>query len=293
MEMLSTVLLLLVGFAALLVFMGVQMVSQSREYVVERLGKYDRTLKAGFNFIVPVLERVAHRVDVLERQISPQPERISIITKDNVEITLLASVFFRVTDAAKSVYRIQDLIAAIRNAVTSTVRSTCGQMEFDEIQGRREHINERIRTSLLAACEVWGVEITRTEVLDVEVDANTKSAMQKQLNAERERRATVTKAEGDRDSQKLVADAELYTAQQRAEARRVLADAEAYATTKVAEAIASNGQSAIDFEIAKLQVQGWTEVAKSNGSRLIIIPTEISKSLGSLATMLDAYKAMK
>jgi regulator of protease activity HflC (stomatin/prohibitin superfamily) len=153
--------------------------------VVERLGKYDRTLKAGFNFIVPVLERVAHRVDVLERQISSQPERISIITKDNVEITLLASVFFRVTDAAKSVYRIQDLIAAIRNAVTSTVRSTCGQMEFDEIQGRREHINERFRTSLLAACEVWGVEITRTEVLDVEVDANTKSAMQKQLNAER------------------------------------------------------------------------------------------------------------
>ena len=90
MEMLSTVLLLLVGFAALLVFMGVQMVSQSREYVVERLGRYDRTLKAGFNFIVPVLERVAHRVDVLERQISPQPERISIITKDNVTVKVNA-----------------------------------------------------------------------------------------------------------------------------------------------------------------------------------------------------------
>ncbi len=291
--MLSFVLIATAVLGAIFVFMGVQMVSQSREYVVERMGKYDRTLKAGFNFIVPVLNRVAHEVEVLERQISKEPERISIITKDNVEINLLTTVFFRVTDAAKSVYRIQDLTSAIRNAVTSTVRSTCGQMEFDEIQGRREHINERIKTQLLSACEVWGVEVTRTEILDVEVDEATKTAMQKQLNAERERRATVTTAEGQRDSTKLVADAELYTAQKKAEARRVLADAEAYATTTVAEAISKNGQSAIDFEIAKLQVHGWTEISKSNSAKLIIIPTEIAKSLGSLAAMLESYKNLK
>ena len=291
--MLSFVLIATAVLGAIFVFMGIQMVSQSREYVVERMGKYDRTLKAGFNFIVPVLNRVAHEVEVLERQISKEPERISIITKDNVEINLLTTVFFRVTDAAKSVYRIQDLTSAIRNAVTSTVRSTCGQMEFDEIQGRREHINERIKTQLLSACEVWGVEVTRTEILDVEVDEATKTAMQKQLNAERERRATVTTAEGQRDSTKLVADAELYTAQKKAEARRVLADAEAYATTTVAEAISKNGQSAIDFEIAKLQVHGWTEISKSNSAKLIIIPTEIAKSLGSLAAMLESYKNLK
>ena len=230
---------------------------------------------------------------MLERQISVDPERISIITKDNVEINLLTTVFFRVIDAAKSVYRIQDLVSAIKNAVTSTVRSTCGQMEFDDIQGRREHINERIKAQLLSACEVWGVEITRTEILDVEVDETTRHAMQKQLNAERERRATVTAAEGDRDSKKLAADAELYTAQKKAEARRVLADAEAYATSTVADAISKNGQSAIDFEIAKLQVQGWTEVSKSSASKLIIIPTEVSKSLGTLATMLEAYKGIR
>ncbi len=293
MDMLSFVLIATAVLGAIFVFMGIQMVSQSREYVVERMGKYDRTLKAGFNFIVPVLNRVAHEVEVLERQISKEPERISIITKDNVEINLLTTVFFRVTDAAKSVYRIQDLTSAIRNAVTSTVRSTCGQMEFDEIQGRREHINERIKTQLLSACEVWGVEVTRTEILDVEVDEATKTAMQKQLNAERERRATVTTAEGQRDSTKLVADAELYTAQKKAEARRVLADAEAYATTTVAEAISKNGQSAIDFEIAKLQVHGWTEISKSNSAKLIIIPTEIAKSLGSLAAMLESYKNLK
>jgi regulator of protease activity HflC (stomatin/prohibitin superfamily) len=293
MDMLTFVLLAVAFFFAVLVFMGVQIVPQSKEYVVERLGKYDRTLKAGFNFIVPVFSKVAHRVEVLERQISVDPERISVITKDNVEINLLTTVFFRVIDAAKSVYRIQDLVSAIKNAVTSTVRSTCGQMEFDDIQGRREHINERIKAQLLSACEVWGVEITRTEILDVEVDETTRHAMQKQLNAERERRATVTAAEGDRDSKKLAADAELYTAQKQAEARRVLADAEAYATSTVADAISKNGQSAIDFEIAKLQVQGWTEVSKSSASKLIIIPTEVTKSLGTLATMLEAFKGMK
>jgi len=293
MDMLTVVLLALIVIGVIFVAKGVKIVPQSREYVVERLGKYDRTLKAGFNFIIPLLNSIREPVDILERQISPQPEKISVITKDNVEINLLTTVFFRVTDAARSVYRIQDLTSAIRNAVTSTVRSTCGQMEFDDIQGRREHINETIKTQLLSACEVWGVEITRTEILDVLVDETTRHAMQKQLNAERERRATVTAAEGERDSKKLAADAELYTAQKKAEARRVLADAEAYATTTVADAIAKNGQSAIDFEIAKLQVQGWTEISKSSASKLIIIPTEVSKSLGSLASMLEAFKAMK
>lgn len=293
MDILTVVLVAFIFTGAIFIFMGVHIVPQSKEYVVERLGKYDRTLKAGFNFIIPLLNSVAHRVEVLERQINNQPEQISVITKDNVEINLLTTVFFRVTDAAKSVYRIQDLTSAIRNAVTSTVRSTCGQMEFDDIQGRREHINETIRTQLLSACEVWGVEITRTEILDVLVDETTRHAMQKQLNAERERRATVTTAEGDRDSKKLAADAELYTAQKKAEARRVLAEAEAYATTTVADAIAKNGQSAVDFEIAKLQVQGWTEISKSNGSKLIIIPTEVSKSLGALASMFEAFKAGK
>lgn len=293
MDMVNIALIAVAVLGAIFVFMGIQMVSQSNEYVVERLGKYDRTLKAGINFIIPILDRVSHQVVVLERQISKEPERISVITKDNVEINLLATVFYRVTDASKSVYRIQDLVSAIKNAVTSTVRSTCGQMEFDEIQGRREHINERIRSSLLSACEVWGVEITRTEILDVEVNEATKQAMQKQLNAERERRATVTTAEGQRDSVKLVADGDLYTAQKKAEARRVLAEAEAYATSKVAEAIASNGQPAIDFEIAKLQVHGWTELSKSSGSKLIIIPTEVSRSLGTLAAMLESYKGMK
>lgn len=267
---------------------GIKIVPQSHEYVVEQFGKYVKSLKAGLNFIVPLLNRVAHKVSIIERQLDPQ--EISVITKDNVEVHLTTAVFFRIVDAAKSVYRIADIDQAVRTTVTSIVRATGGQMEFDEVQSRREFINERIQNSLSEACAVWGIEITRTEVLDVSVDQSTRTAMQQQLNAERERRAAVTKAEGERQAQQLKADGQLYTAQREAEGRRVLADAEAYATTTVGEAIQHNGQSAIDFEIMKKQIESVTEIAKSPNSKLIILPTDVTKSLGAIGAMLEVVR---
>jgi regulator of protease activity HflC (stomatin/prohibitin superfamily) len=267
---------------------GIKIVPQSMEYVVEQFGKYTKTLKAGLNFVVPVLNQVVHKVIILERQLEPQ--QISVITRDNVEIHLTTAVFFRIVDAAKSVYRIANVDEAVKTTVTSIVRSTGGQMEFDEVQSRREFINERIRESLSEACSVWGIEITRTEVLDVAVDDQTKTAMQQQLNAERERRAAVTKAEGERQSQQLMADAQLYTAQKQAEARRVLAEAEAYATTTVGKAIQENGQAAVEFEIRKQQVASIADISKSNNAKLIVIPTDITQTLGSFGALLEAFK---
>ena len=282
-----TLLILVILFVAI-AFRGFKIVPQSEEYVVERFGKYVTTLKAGLNLINPILNRVAHKVKIIERQLNPQ--EISVITKDNVEVHLTTSVFFRIVDSAKSVYRISDIDQAVRTTVTSIVRSTGGQMEFDEVQSRREFINEQIQTSLSEACAVWGIEITRTEVLDVSVDQSTRAAMQQQLNAERERRAAVTKAEGDRQAQQLKADGALYTAQKEAEARRILADAEAYATTTVGDAIEKNGQSAIDFEIKKQQITSVAEIAKSQNSKLIIIPTDITKSLGAIEAFLEVVR---
>jgi len=285
----SVVLLALVILFFLIALSGIKIVPQSQEYVVEQFGKYVKTLKAGLNLIIPILNRVAHKVSIIERQLNPQ--EISVITKDNVEVHLTTSVFFRIVDSAKSVYRISDIDQAVRTTVTSIVRSTGGQMEFDEVQSRREFINEQIQTSLSEACSVWGIEITRTEVLDVSVDQSTRAAMQQQLNAERERRAAVTKAEGDRQAQQLKADGALYTAQKEAEARRVLADAEAYATTTVGDAIQKNGQSAIDFEIKKQQISSVAEIAKSQNSKLIIIPTDITKSLGAIEAFLEVVRS--
>ena len=284
-EILLSVLTVLFFLVAL---SGIKIVPQSHEYVVEQFGKYVKSLKAGLNFIVPSLNRVAHKVSIIERQLDPQ--EISVITKDNVEVHLTTAVFFRIVDAAKSVYRIADIDQAVRTTVTSIVRATGGQMEFDEVQSRREFINERIQNSLSEACAVWGIEITRTEVLDVSVDQSTRTAMQQQLNAERERRAAVTKAEGERQAQQLKADGQLYTAQREAEGRRVLADAEAYATTTVGEAIQHNGQSAIDFEIMKKQIESVAEIAKSPNSKLIILPTDVTKSLGAIGAMLEVVR---
>jgi regulator of protease activity HflC (stomatin/prohibitin superfamily) len=264
---------------------GIKIVPQSHEYIVEQFGKYTRTLKAGLNFIIPFYNNVVHKVSILERQLAPQ--NISVITKDNVEIQLSTAVFFRIIDSAKSVYRIANVEQAVQTTVTSIVRSTAGQMEFDEVQSKRDFINDRIRESLSEACSIWGIEITRTEVLDVMVDASTRQAMQQQLNAERERRAAVMKAEGERQSQQLMADAELYTAQRKAEALRVLAEADAFATSTVGNAIQANGQAAVDFEIRKRQVESIAEIAKSPNSKLIVIPTDITQSLGALATVIE------
>ena len=282
---------LLLSIFALLVLlglMGIKIVPQSQEWVVEQFGRYVKTLKAGLNVIVPVLNVVTHKVSILERQL--EPERIRVITKDNVEVAVMTAVFFRVIDAAKSVYRIQDINLAVHTTVTSIVRSTGGQLEFDEVQARREFINDRIRESLSEACIIWGIEITRTEVLDVEVDEATRVAMQQQLNAERERRAAVTRAEGERQAQQLKADAELYTAQKQAEARKTLAEADAYSTRVVGEAITTNGQPAIDFEIMKQQIAGITELAKSDNTKVMILPTDVTRSLGSIAALLETLK---
>ena len=283
----------MVFWAAILLFVifglkSIQIVPQSEAYIVEQFGKYVKTLNAGLNFILPIINSVQHRVIILERQIEPQ--QINVITKDNVEIHLTTAVFYRIIDPAKSVYRITDVNQAVKTTVTSIVRSTGGQMEFDEVQSKREFINERIMDSLSEACSVWGIEITRTEVLDVSVDEATRNAMQQQLNAERERRAWVTKAEGERQAQQLKADGELYTAQKQAEARPILAEADAFATQTVGAAIKANGQAAIDFEIMKQQVISVAELGKSPNTKLVVVPTDITKALGGLTVLFEGLK---
>jgi regulator of protease activity HflC (stomatin/prohibitin superfamily) len=296
----SAVTTLLVAILALvLVFKGIKVVPQSDVFVIERFGKFTKTLQAGLNFIVPFLDRVAHRISVLERQL---PEfTISVITKDNVEVKLDATVFYRITDAAASVYRIQDIDHAIHTASTSIVRSAAGKLELDDLQSSRESMNVEIAENLQNAATVWGIEITRTEITDIIVDEQTKSAQRQQLNAERERRAVIAKSEGEKRSVELAADAELYQATKQAEAIRVKADATAYAieveakanaeqTRLIAAAIAENGQPAINFEIMKRQIEALGEVASGGNTKTIIVPTDVTKAVGTLETIFEQFK---
>ena len=282
------------GFVLLVIVKSVAIVPQSEEYVVERFGKYRQTLMAGINLLVPFLDRIVHKVLVLERQLDAFD--ISVITRDNVEITLETTVFFRVIDAAKSVYRIRDVPLALRTTAESIIRSAAGKLELDDIQSSRQQMNEEILRNLREASEVWGLEITRSEITDVRVDEATKQAQRQQLNAERERRATVAKAEGERERVELEADAELYEATKKAEAIRLTADAEAYAVIKkaeadaeqtrvVAEAIANDGQPAVDFEILKRQVDAIGRMAASENTKTIVLPSDVTKTIGGLSTL--------
>ena len=291
--------LLLFSSLILTIFLGIKIVPQSKEYVVERFGKYSKTMNAGLGFIIPYIERVAHKVSILERQLNEFT--ISVISKDNVEVKLETTVFFRIVDPSRSVYRIRDVESAINTAATSIVRSAAGRLELDELQSSRDSMNQEISLNLREAAEVWGVDITRTEITDIIVDEETKSSQRQQLSAERTRRATIAEAEGEKRSIELKAEARLFEAQKEADAIKLTADADAYAvkvkakadaeqTKLLAEAISNNGQPAVNFEVMKRQIEAVGELASSESTKTIILPTDVTGVLGGLETLMQTVK---
>ncbi len=275
-----------VGF---LVWRSIQMVPQSENYVVERFGKYHRTLKAGVNYVIPGLENVAHKISVLERAL-PEKDH-EVITKDNVPLTLSVTIFFKITDASKSVYRIKNVTPAVETAVTGAVRATIGSIDFDEVQSHRASLNMDIAKHLRRACSDWGVDVTRTEILDVEVDEVTKVAMQQQLNAEREKRASIAKAEGTRKSIELKAEGDLFAAERSAQAAVAIAKGEARAVEIVAMAINSQGgQAAVEYDILKKQVAAMGKLGSSDNAKTIIVPVEMLNVLGAVKDLFGGKK---
>jgi len=294
--------ILIVLLILLTIYLGIKIVPQSKVFVVERFGKYFRTLNAGLNIIIPYLDTVAHRVDILERQLASQ--KISVITKDNVEVELETSVFYRVVDASKSVYRIADINLALQTETSSVVRSAAGKLELDQLQSSRDAMNSEIAKSLSPSAEVWGIEITRTSITDVIIDEATKEAQRQQLNAERTRRATVAEAEGQKQSIELKAEADFYKAKKEAEAVKVAADAEAYSveikaqadakqTSLLAKAISEKGQPAIDFEISKRQVEAIGQLTASSNTKTLVLPSEISGIFSAANAFLESMPKTK
>ena len=286
-NMLSSNLLYLLGAAFLIfvIFQGVRIVPQSEKYVVERFGRLHAVLGPGINFIIPLLDRVAHKISILERQLPNATQ--DAITKDNVLVQIDTSVFYRILEPEKTVYRIRDVDGAIATTVAGIVRAEIGKMDLDEVQSNRAHLISQIQASVESAVDDWGIEVTRAEILDVNLDQATRDAMLQQLNAERARRAQVTEAEGKKRAVELAADAELYAAEQTAKARRIEAEAEAFATEVVAEAIAKNGLAAAQYQVALKQVDALNALGGSNGSQTVVLPANALDAFG------DAFKMLK
>lgn len=272
-------------FIILCIFLGVRIVPQSEKHVVERFGRLRAVLGPGINFVVPFLDRVAHRISILERQLPNASQ--DAITADNVLVKVETSVFYRITEPEKTVYRIRDVDGAIATTVAGIVRSEIGKAELDQVQSNRSELIGKVREAVRAMVDDWGIEVTRAEILDVNLDEATRAAMLQQLNAERARRATVTEAEGKKRAVELNADAELYAAEQEAKAKRILAEAEAYATGVIAETIKENGLEAAQYQVALKQVEALTAVGSGPGKQMIIVPAQ------ALDAFTDAFKMLK
>ena len=281
----NIVFFMLAVFLIVTVLAGVRIVPQSEKYVVERLGRLHAVLGPGINFIVPFLDRVRHKVSILERQLPSMTQ--DAITSDNVLVQVETSVFYRIIEPEKTVYRIRDVDGAISTTVAGIVRSEIGRMELDQVQANRANLIVAVREQVAQQVDDWGIEVTRAEILDVNLDQATRQAMLQQLNAERARRAQVTEAEGKKRAVELQADADLYAAEQESKARRVLADAEAYATGVVAEAIAQNGLEAAQYQVALKQVEALTKLGEGTGNQTVVLPAN------ALDAFADAFKMLK
>ena len=277
--------LLLALVIVVLVFKSVKIVPQSEQHVIERFGRLRSVLGPGINMIVPFIDRIAHKISILERQLPTASQ--DAITRDNVLTQVDTSVFYRIIEPEKTVYRIRDVDSAISTTVAGIVRAEIGKMDLDEVQANRNALIDTIKATVEDAVDNWGIEVTRAEILDVNLDQATRAAMMQQLNAERARRAQVTEAEGSKRAVELAADAELYASEQTAKARRILADAEAYATQVVATAINENGLEAAQYQIALKQVEALTALGKGAGNQTVVVPAN------AIDVFTDAFKLLK
>ena len=277
-------LILLIGFLILTVLLGVRVVPQSNEWVVTRLGAYNRTLRAGVNIIIPYLERIHSKVSIADQVLNDV--RLDVVSKDNVVFTIELLVVFRIVKPEFAVFRVNDVRELVVGLVKSLVRSEIGKVELDMVQQDRETLNAAIKVALSEAGDDYGLVISRSEITDVQLNEATQRAMGEVLEAERQRRAAITRAEGERRAVELAADAALYQRQREAEAQRVAADATAYANGVIAEALAGHGEAAARFQIAERQIEAVRDLSRSPNAKLVMVPGDVSDGFTRAAALL-------
>ncbi len=293
-------LLILLLIIIILAFLSIKIVKQSEVYIIERLGKFHKVADAGLTIIIPFLDRVRSVVSLKQQTMDVPPQ--GVITKDNVTITIDTVVFYQITDPAKAVYEIQSLKKGIEYLGITTIRDIIGKMDLDETFSSRDEINSKLRHVLDEATYKWGCKIDRVEIKDITPPADIRDAMEKEMNAERNKRAMILESEAERQSAITIAEGKKQAAILEAEADKEAqirrAAGEAQAIKEVAEAKAREIQMVYDAmkkanpndKLVQLKsLEALEEVAKGDANK-VFIPFEATSALGSLGAMKEAMK---
>ena len=317
--MLSPIQIVLIVLAALVVIYvlrGIKIVSQSETMIVERLGKYNRTLNAGINIVLPIIEQAkevivrqqngrlyhANRIDMREQVYDFDKQ--SVITKDNVMTEINALLYFQIVDPMKATYEIQNLPVAIEKLTQTTLRNVVGEMELDETLTSRDTINSKLRNVLDDATNKWGVKVNRVELQDITPPESIRRTMELQMQAERNRRAEILKAEGEKQAQILNSEGEkqaeinaaeaekqanILKAEGEARAKVLQAEAEATAIRNISESVANTGANPVNYLLAVKYIETLKEIAGGQDNKTVYLPYEASNMLGSLGGIKDLF----
>ena len=275
---------------------GVKIVPQGYNYTIERFGRYTRALKPGLGIIIPFIDRIGRKMNMMEQVLNVPSQEV--ITKDNAMVQVDGVTFFQVLDAAQASYEVNNLENAILNLTMTNIRTVMGSMDLDQLLSQRDEINHRLLTVVDAAANPWGVKMTRIEIKDINPPRDLVEAMGRQMKAERdkraeillaeaERQAQILKAEGEKQGQILAAEGRREAAYRDAEAREREAEAEAKATQMVSEAISEGNVQAINYFVANKYVDALKSLAAADNQKVLMLPLDASSVIGAVGGLAE------